>query len=232
VLSASSPPFDPDGGGAAIGAPAGGDCRELTFRNGTYVVRGGLRGAGIGSSSPGTTYSKVGSIRILDGAINAIGGLYGAGIGSGGGGLPGGISRIESIYIESGDVVASSLEYGAAIGAGGAYNCNTSVGTISIPGGVFVLAADYGAAIGSGSALKNLVDEVAASHVSTINISNGRFELFGDKHGSGIGAGFSYFGRTSVDSIDIIGGDFVVTGGRAPRSAPGAGTQAFRSSRT
>ncbi len=167
----------------------------INIHGGKITVRGGTRGAGIGSASTDflTGYDN-GTVNIYGGTVEATGGETGAGIGGGNYGSGG------TVTIYSGTVTANGGHYSTGIGGG----YNGSGGTVTIYGGeVTATGGSYSAGIGGGAKDKAVI------HGGTVTIYGGEVTATGGSYGAGIGGGSDGYGGT----VTIHGGTVEANGG-------------------
>ncbi|MCR4604008.1 MAG: hypothetical protein K5683_10840 [Prevotella sp.] len=190
--------------GAGIGSSKGSTCGNITINGGTVTAYGGIEAAAIG----GGNSSTCGNITISGGTVAANGGSDAAGIGSGNFGTCGVIS------IEGGDVTANGGNYGAGIGSGTGSTCSN----IIISDGTVVATASVGstsndaAGIGTGAYYSE-----RTCTCGNITISGGTVTATGVGGGAGIGSSYD----TQCVDITISGGTVTATGSE---HAAGIGT--------
>lgn len=172
---------------------------KIMIDSGYIIAKGGISGAGIGSSYGNGGY--IGTITINNGIITAIGGNDenqdldgGAGIGGGAEGSGG------TIIIINGIVKAIGGGLCAGIGGG----CNGSAGTITIKGGnVFASGGYEGAGIGGGN----------NKSCGIVTINDGIINAIGGEGAAGIGNGDSGCDGTIIingGTVNATGGDWSV----------------------
>jgi hypothetical protein len=195
---------------SGIGTGHVGEPNETSFihviqiDNGTFYVRGGKFGAGIGLGhiSGGGLLNRIDSIIVKDGSFDTSG-ECGSGIGMGR--CLTGNASIGSILIVNTRYFASYPLYAASIGTGDAFKGHAEVGSIEILNGTYNLKSHSAAAIGTG----RTYDSESSASCDTIAIHDGNFTIACDRYGTGIGAGLVYGNRPQhVGSITIDGGTF------------------------
>jgi hypothetical protein len=162
-----------------------------TLSNGTLITTGGAETVGIGPPLNG----RCQTLTILNGTFKSTG--IGAGVANRGDNI---VNRIEIVN----GVIDSSNAAGAGIGAGWAVTGTSRVRNLTILDGEITATGGLGAGIGAGQGVNG------TSIVETLIIVTGNLTATSQSDAAAIGSGL---GRSSVQTMLVQRGNYVVTGG-------------------